>query len=107
MTLLCLVTHHQGQAADPPREADGTGGPGGAGTVTPGMGKNQLNTYVHILREDSQMKVPRGGEIILKKESLLPHTEWMPRRDTKGPGLASELNRQLPAAQGLPLAGQE
>lgn len=88
------ATYHQGQATDP-READGTGGPGGAGTVTPGTRKNQLNMYVHILWEDSQMKVPKGGEIIffLKKESLLPHTEWTPMLDTKGPGLASELNR--------------
>lgn len=54
------------------------------------------------------MKVPKGGEIIKKKKkSLLPHTEWTPRLDTKSPGLASELNRQLPTAQGLPLAGQE
>lgn len=75
--------------------------------VTPGRRKNQLNTYVHILWEDSQLKVPKGGEIVLKKESLLPYTERTPRLDTKGPGLASELNRQLPAAQGLPLAGQE
>lgn len=75
------------------------------------MRKNQLNTYVHIPRENSQMKVPRGGEIIKKnknkKKHLLPYTEWTPELDNKGLGLASELNRQLPAAQGLPLAGQE
>lgn len=68
------ATHHQGQATDP-READGTGGPEEAGTVTPGIRKNQLNMYVHILWEDSQMKVPKGGEIIFlkKRKPASPH----------------------------------
>lgn len=38
------------------------GGPGGADTCTPTVRKSQLNTYVHILWEDSQMKVPKRGE---------------------------------------------
>lgn len=59
------------------------------------------------------MKVPkeRGNYFKKNRESLLPPCVDA-RLDMEGegwlhPGLAGELKRQLPATQGLPLAGQQ